>query len=76
MGWAHDPNGFVPQYLPLDENHPMMPFETYGLSKQVGEDIAAMMARSSDTSIVSLRFTNVVHPGIAFNRNFRALTCH
>ena len=62
MGWAHDGGAFVPLYLPLDEDHPMMPFEPYGLSKQVGEDIAGMTARSSSTSAVSLRFTNVVYP--------------
>ena len=47
MGWAHDGNAFVPLYLPLDEEHPMMPFEPYGLSKQVGEDIGRMIARNS-----------------------------
>ena len=36
MGWAEDGAAFVPLYLPLDEAHPMMPFEPYGLSKQVG----------------------------------------
>ena len=46
MGWAHDGNAFVPLYLPLDEEHPMMPFEPYGLSKQIGEDIGRMIARS------------------------------
>ena len=59
MGWAHDGNAFVPRYLPLDEEHPMMPFEPYGLTKQVGEDIGRMIARNSDTTVVSLRFTNV-----------------
>jgi UDP-glucose 4-epimerase len=62
MGWAHDPTSFVPLYLPLDEAHPMMPFEPYGLTKQLGESIGAMVARSSSTSVVSLRFTNVVPP--------------
>ena len=62
MGWAGDPSAFVPRYLPLDEQHPMMPFEAYSLSKQVGECIAAMVARSTKTSVVSLRFTNVVTP--------------
>ena len=66
MGWAQDGNAFVPLYLPLDEEHPMMPFEPYGLSKQVGEDIGRMIARSSDTTVVSLRFTNV-----ALQRKFR-----
>ena len=64
MGWAHDGNAFVPLYLPLDEEHPMMPFEPYGLSKQVGEDIGRMVARNSDTTVVSLRFTNVALPEI------------
>ena len=64
MGWAHDGNAFVPLYLPLDENHPMMPFEPYGLTKQVGEDIGRMIARNSDTTVVSLRFTNVALPEV------------
>ena len=64
MGWAHDGNAFVPHYLPLDEEHPMMPFEPYGLSKQVGEDIGRMVARNSDTTVVSLRFTNVALPEV------------
>ena len=62
MGWAHDGAAFVPLYLPLDEEHPMMPFEPYGLSKQVGEVIGEMVARNSSTSVVSLRFTNVAYP--------------
>ena len=64
MGWAHDSAAFVPLYLPLDEDHPMMPFEPYGLSKQVGECIGAMVARRSSTSVASLRFTNVVWPEV------------
>ena len=64
MGWAHDGNAFVPLYLPLDENHPMMPFEPYGLSKQVGEDVGRMIARNSDTTVASLRFTNVALPEV------------
>ena len=64
MGWAHDGRAFVPLYLPLDEQHPMMPFEPYGLSKQVGEDIGRMIARNSDTTVVSLRFTNVPPPEV------------
>lgn len=68
MGWSHDPTAFVPNYLPLDEDHPMMPFEPYGLTKQLGECIGAMVARSSSTTVVSLRFTNVV--GIEGQREF------
>lgn len=40
------------------------PHETYGLSKLVGEDTAAAIARAcrGRTTFASLRFTNVVHP--------------
>ena len=64
MGWAHDGNAFTPLYLPLDEEHPMMPFEPYGLTKQVGEDIGRMIARNSATTVASLRFTNVALPEV------------
>jgi nucleoside-diphosphate-sugar epimerase len=64
MGWAHEPAAFIPKYLPLDEEHPMMPFEAYGLSKQVGECIAGMISRNSSTSVASLRFTNVAYPEV------------
>ena len=62
MGFSWDPMQHVPLYLPLDEEHPVTPFEPYGLSKQVGEQIAEMIVRSSATSVASLRFTNVVLP--------------
>ncbi len=64
MGWAHDPSAFVPRYLPLDEDHPMLPFEAYGLSKHIGECIAAMICGESSMSIASLRFTNVAYPEV------------
>ena len=47
MGFAHDPLAFVPRYLPLDEEHPVAPFESYGLSKEVGECIGRMVARTT-----------------------------
>ncbi len=62
MGWAKDPKAFIPLYLPLDEDHPMMPFEPYGLTKQIGECIGDMLSRTAETSVVNLRFTNVVSP--------------
>ena len=74
-GWSHDP-AFVPQALPIvdreearavangaaEENNCSCPHEAYGLSKVVGESIAAMFARNTRgrTSFVSLRFTNIV----------------
>ncbi len=74
MGWAHDPAAFVPKYLPLDEDHPMMPFEAYGLSKQIGECIGAMISRHSTTSVASLRFTNVATPEVQSQFPWKAPT--
>lgn len=67
MGWSHDPRGYCPRYLPLDEAHPPLPMETYGLSKVLGEEAAATVARISartphPMTIASLRFTNLVYP--------------
>ena len=48
--------------LSLDEQHPMMPFKPYGLSRRDEEDIGRVIALNSDTIVVSLRLTNVALP--------------
>ncbi|HWA26958.1 MAG TPA: NAD(P)-dependent oxidoreductase [Lacunisphaera sp.] len=53
---------FAPQYLPIDEAHPQMPEDTYGLTKVVNEATAAMFHRRDGTQIVSFRIGNVVCP--------------
>lgn len=62
LGWAEDADRFWPKYVPVDEDHPLTPFEAYGLSKQVGEDICAAMSRRTGLSCVSLRITNIIQP--------------
>eukprot|EP00466_Bigelowiella_natans_P000913 jgi/Bigna1/88257/estExt_fgenesh1_pg.C_290187 len=62
-GYSHDPKAFVPAYIPLDEEHPKLPHETYGLSKAVGEMSASLLSRSGNgasTEFVSLEFSNIV----------------
>jgi nucleoside-diphosphate-sugar epimerase len=53
---------FEPRYLPIDEAHPQLPEDTYGLTKVVNEVTAAMFHRRDGTQIVSLRIGNVVCP--------------
>lgn len=53
---------FEPQYLPIDEAHPQLPEDTYGLTKVVNEVTAAMFHRRDGTQILSLRIGNVVCP--------------
>ena len=46
-----------PLYVPIDEQHPCWPHETYSLSKHLGERIGANYARVYGLEVVSLRYT-------------------
>jgi len=48
-----------PDYLPVDENHPLHPQDPYSVSKLVGEEICNSFVRKSDMQIVSLRFAGI-----------------
>lgn len=50
-----------PQYLPLDENHPMLPEDVYALSKQCNELTAAMYTRRSGMATTCLRLSWVTN---------------
>jgi nucleoside-diphosphate-sugar epimerase len=50
------------QYLPLDEEHPVVPQEDYGLSKLVGEVCANTFAEHWGLSVISLRLPMVASP--------------
>ena len=64
MGYAYRFLDFSPLYFPVDEDHPLLSQDAYGLSKTVGEEIADGFARRTpDMSLVSLRFTWVFVPG-------------
>src|SRR5439155_14950443 len=52
---------FVPDYLPMDEDHPLRPEDPYGLSKEIGETIARSYALKG-LETVSLRPSGVVAP--------------
>lgn len=54
MAWAEELRS--PDYLPLDEEHPLRPEECYGLSKQVDECSAAMVARRYGATVLAYRF--------------------
>jgi nucleoside-diphosphate-sugar epimerase len=62
MGALYDPPHTAPLYLPLDEEHPLLPPDCYGLSKLVGEEICRLTSRRSKTVTVSLRFSWVTYP--------------
>ncbi len=61
LGYAYRHRYFHPQFVPIDESHPLLSQDSYGLSKMVGETLAeGFTRRNPDMSITSLRFTLVV----------------
>jgi nucleoside-diphosphate-sugar epimerase len=58
----------APLYLPLDENHPSKPQDSYGLSKVLGEQIAdCIVTVHKEMTISSLRF-----PGVNFDLSYES----
>tara|TARA_R110002167_G_scaffold8764_3_gene40069 strand:+ start:2076 stop:2966 length:891 start_codon:yes stop_codon:yes gene_type:complete len=51
-----------PDYLPVDEDYPVNPMDSYGLSKVVNEDTARAFQRRSGFDIYALRIGNVIEP--------------
>jgi len=60
LGWHESPDVYWPKYVPVDEDHPLTPYEAYGLSKVVGEDICGAASRRTGMATVSLRIMNVI----------------
>jgi nucleoside-diphosphate-sugar epimerase len=64
LGWS--PTGWVreipPEYLPIDENHPLRPQDAYGTSKVAAEVIARSFADRAGLSSLVLRPPRLVSP--------------
>ena len=54
-----------PDYVPVDEKHPLHHFESYALSKEVNERSADMWANRSETVFVGFRFPHT-HTNLEF----------
>jgi nucleoside-diphosphate-sugar epimerase len=52
---------FQPLYLPMDEEHPALPQDMYGLSKVCNELTAAAYTRRCGMTTTALRLTTVMH---------------
>jgi len=50
----------VPQYVPIDEEHPCTPEDSYALGKLCEEEIARAINRRSGMQVVALRIGNVI----------------
>jgi len=52
----------LPEYLPINEDHPQKPADPYGLSKKVGEEIAKGFSRRYRIFTIALRICGVIFP--------------
>ena len=55
-GMAWSPRPLFPRYAPIDEAHPLMNHDAYGVGKEVDERVAEMFCRRDGMSVAALRF--------------------
>ena len=65
LGTAYSPDVTVPRYAPVDEEHPLLNHDAYGLSKEVDERTGLMFHRRCGIKVTALRFHWVAAPGQA-----------
>jgi len=53
---------FVVEYLPIDEEHPLRPEDSYGLSKVFGEELLRAYGRAYGITAVAFRLMGVHYP--------------
>ena len=51
-----------PLFAPIDESHTLFPESSYALSKVLSEEMAHQFHRWNGTTLVGLRFSNVIEP--------------
>ncbi len=59
----------APVYLPVDENHPTYPRDTYGKNKLKAEGLCIAFSKTHGFSATSLRFNNVYGPRCQIKSN-------
>lgn len=60
---------FKPEYVPIDENHPCTPEDTYSLSKHLGDEIMEAFCRAYDMNGIAMRLMGVYYPDVAWCRD-------
>ena len=60
LGLHYNPPGWRPQYLPIDEDHPLRPIDFYSLSKECTESICRSYANRGKVEVIAIRPTHIV----------------
>ena len=53
----------IPEYLPIDENHPVHPHNPYAHSKLLAEELCRAYSKDFSMKVIVLRFFNIYGPG-------------
>ena len=61
-GLHYNPPDWAPQYLPVDEAHPLRPTDVYSLSKQVTETICRAYAVRGKLRVAAIRPSRIIYP--------------
>lgn len=65
LGWPYNDVEFAPKYLPIDEQHPTLPQDPYGLGKLCEEQIARAYAFKCGMQTIALRPERVLLPDMS-----------
>jgi nucleoside-diphosphate-sugar epimerase len=52
-----------PQYIPVDENHPLNPHNPYAQTKHISEELCKAYSRDFDVPAIAFRLFNIYGPG-------------
>ncbi len=58
-GFYYPATELLPDYLPIDELHPLRPQDPYGLTKLMGETLCEALSHRSGAAVTSLRFSGI-----------------
>jgi nucleoside-diphosphate-sugar epimerase len=62
LGYPFHYRPFAPDFVPIDETHPLQPQDPYALTKAIGEQIAEGFVRRTEMTVISLRLAWIHTP--------------
>ena len=62
LGFRISEAPFQVDYLPIDEDHPLRPEDTYSLSKVLDEELLKAFSRAYNIDCIALRLMGVDYP--------------
>lgn len=69
IGFRLSGTSYQPHYLPMDEEHPLLPEDSYSLSKVCGEEIYKAFSRAYGQQVVAMRLLGVYYHNWPRNRH-------